>query len=101
MQEYDWATEGRVAMKRIHTTAEVIEILGGIGGVCGLTGAAYKRVWDWKADGRFPANYFLVMWVELIHRGYFAPPALWRQADAPRDKVALLRTAVQKRDVAA
>lgn len=91
----------RVSLRRIFTIPEVMTALGGPAGVSRLTGAAYKRVWDWQADERFPSRYFLVMWTELIGRGYFAPPALWGQADAPREKVALLRTAVQKRGVAA
>lgn len=91
----------RTSLRRVFTTSDVMNALGGPAGVSTLTGAPYKRVWDWQAAERFPARYFLVMWTELINRGCFAPPKLWGQAEAPRERVAWLRTAVHKRGIAA
>lgn len=79
------------------TTSEVIDALGAQR-IAELTGKAYKRVWDWKADGAFPARYFAVMWLELVARGFLASPTLWGQTLQRSAESLLLRMA---RDVRA
>jgi predicted DNA-binding transcriptional regulator AlpA len=74
--------------KLLRTAAEVIDALGQPR-VSELTGKSYKRVWGWGADGAFPSRYFLEMWLELVQRGYYAPPSLWHQELSRNNEAAL------------
>ena len=81
--------------KLLKTAAEVIDALG-TARVCELTGKGYKRVWDWREEGSFPARYFLVMWCELVSLGYAASPGLWGQGALSRNKEAVLLAFARK-----
>jgi hypothetical protein len=69
------------------TTTQVIDALGGVRAVCGLTGAAYTAAHNWIRARNFPARYFLVMLAALQRKGLTAPPELW----------GMVRTAVKQR----
>lgn len=84
----------------LETTAEVMTELGGPLHVSRLTSAKYGTVWQWSRDETFPARYFLVMWLELLAQGFYAPPALWNQEVRP-EMEALLRVVVRKMAAAA
>lgn len=79
----------------LKTTIEVLSALGGIHPVAALTEADWKNVEMWKRAEKFPARYFLVMWFELVRRGYSAPPSLWNQ-NLSRNKEALLAILARK-----
>jgi hypothetical protein len=65
-------------MKRLRTVDQVVEVLGGLGGLCRLTGANFKQAWHWTGRaGQFPAQYYVVMTRALRRRGYEAPARLW------------------------
>lgn len=65
-------------MRALKTVAEVIEKCGGLTAVARLTGRKDLRsAWNWKVNGRFPPNTFLVLTNALMERNYTAPPALW------------------------
>jgi hypothetical protein len=67
-------------MKRLRTVDEVVEVLGGLDGVCELTEANLKQAWHWVGRaGQFPAQYYVVMTRSLRRRGYEAPARLWNQ----------------------
>jgi hypothetical protein len=89
-----------MALVRLSTTAEVMRELGGIRPVAALTGTDWKNVENWSRAERFPARYFLVMWLELVSRGFHAPPDLWGQA-LSRNKEALLTIMARKARAAA
>lgn len=57
--------------------------LDGITGVMKLTGAPYKRVWEWDKDRTFPSKYFAVMDWALRKKRLRAPPSLWGQVTVP------------------
>lgn len=73
----------RSESRPLRTAAEVTEALDGYSGVEALTGATYKRCWDWVKDGHFPSSYYLVMTFELRKRGRRASPALWGMVTTP------------------
>jgi hypothetical protein len=86
-------TESKTESKLLRTAGEVIEALGAPA-IAQMTGRPAKRVWDWREAGGFPSRYFLVMWVELVSRGYAVSPALWGQT-LSRKKEAVLIAAVR------
>ena len=61
------------------TAADIIDALGGLRKVMGLTGAAYNSVCNWKTFNAFPARYYFVMAGALERRDYKAAPELWNQ----------------------
>jgi hypothetical protein len=67
----------------LQTAGEVSAAFGGPAGLSELTGAPYKRCWDWTEGGRFPSRYFLLMTEGLRKRGLRASPALWGQVTSP------------------
>lgn len=67
----------------LQTTAEVIEVLGGLSAVSDLTGARYKLVSGWGKEATFPSRYFAVMDWALRRRRYRAHPSLWGQVTVP------------------
>jgi hypothetical protein len=68
-------------MKRLRTVDQVMEVLGGLEGVCELGFADNpKQAWHWVGRaGQFPANTYVVMTRALRRRGYEAPARLWNQ----------------------
>ena len=67
----------------LSSTSEVTDRLGGPKRVSDLTGASYKRCWDWTKDQTFPSHYYLVMTHELRKLGFRAPPSLWGMVTTP------------------
>lgn len=67
----------------LETTGEVSAALGGPARVSELTGASYKRCWDWTKDDTFPSHYYVVMTFELKKRRLKAPPSLWGMVTTP------------------
>lgn len=74
---------GKRESRNLQTFADVMSALGGPEGVRCLTGAAYKRVWDWERDRQFPSKYHALMSWALSLKGLRAPPALWGQVTTP------------------
>lgn len=63
--------------RKLRTKDEVIAALGGVLGLCELTGLSYRRVENWKRLRTFPSRYYLVMVQALQEQRMTAPPALW------------------------
>lgn len=64
-------------MDRLTTTGEVVDALGGIGAVAGLTGRKYTAAHNWLGFQKFPSNTYLVMSAALAEKGKTAPASLW------------------------
>lgn len=64
-------------MIRLHTTAEVMNVLGGNGPVARLTSSTPKAVSNWRGFETFPANTYVAMTGALKAQGYEAPDSLW------------------------
>jgi hypothetical protein len=69
------STESRI----LTTTTQVMDALGGVKAVSGLTRRRYGVVENWKRAPTFPAYVFAVMTWALKRKGLSAPPSLWRQ----------------------
>ena len=78
----------RRAESVLTSTADVMAALGGPAKVSGLTGAPYKRTWQWGKDPTFPSRYFVVMTWALRRRRLRAPPSLWGQVTIPEMQAA-------------
>jgi hypothetical protein len=88
--------------RELRTKEEVMAALGGIQGLCALTGSGYGAVENWKRLETFPSRYFLLMTFALHKKGLGAPPELWGQVTPAERKQALTALiAEQKRRVAA
>jgi hypothetical protein len=71
-------------MKKLATTIDVIEHLGGNNEVAHMIeNTHYKAVANWRYFGVFPANTYLVLKKELRKRGYTAPDQLWNMKRGP------------------
>jgi hypothetical protein len=66
-------------MKRLRTVDQVVEVLGGLDGICELGFADNtKQAWHWVGRAQqFPANTYVAMTRALRRRGYEAPARLW------------------------
>jgi hypothetical protein len=65
-------------MARLSTIEGVIDILGGVDAVARMTGRGETAVYNWRADGRFPASLYVAM-TDRLPRGVTAPAELWGQ----------------------
>lgn len=65
--------------RRLTTTREVMEVLGGFHRVAAIVGAEPKAAENWKRQQTFPANTFFAMTRALARVGKNAPPELWDQ----------------------
>jgi len=81
--DYRFPMGKRTESAVLKTALEVIAALGGYSAVEALTGADYKRVWDWGKDGHFPPRYHLLMSFELAKKGRRARPSLWGMVTTP------------------
>jgi len=72
----------------ITTVEDVIDALGGIAEVAEMTSALPTAVYNWRADGKFPTDTYLLIQNELKARGRVAPDYLWpmRQPAAAKRK---------------
>jgi hypothetical protein len=70
--------------KRLSSTNEVIDALGGTFEVALLTGRGHTAPYNWLYLKRFPPNTYLAMTRALLDRGLFAPAWLWDQEPAPQ-----------------
>jgi hypothetical protein len=69
---------GFAAMKKLATTIEVIEHLGGNDEVAAMIeNTHYKAVANWRYFGIFPANTYVVLKKELRKHRFSAPDELW------------------------
>ncbi len=64
-------------VKRLETTAAVIEALGGNQPTAEIAGAAPKTVSMWRSFPNFPPKTYLALTAALSERGCEAPPSLW------------------------
>lgn len=63
------------------TAGDVIDALGGTTAVARLTGRKPQHVTNWRASGRLPSPFFLIMTRALEDHGKSAPPHLWGIAE--------------------
>jgi hypothetical protein len=74
-------------MKQLTTTKQVFDALGGIPGVCELTGANRRQAWNWYSFfGAFPPNTYVVLMQALARKGFSAPPRLWKMKGLKRER---------------
>jgi hypothetical protein len=64
-------------MRKLTTTAELIEELGGINAVAELTRSRYSAVCNWKAFPTFPSKTYVVLKSAAQSRGFDVPDSLW------------------------
>lgn len=64
-------------MKRLTTTKQVIEELGGMKQVANLTARGYTAVHNWKQYGTFPATTYDLLLKALKKQECTADPRLW------------------------
>ena len=70
----------RSESRKLETTGEVLEALGGFYAVAALTKQReWKNVEGWRRLKTFPARYYVVMTWALKRKGFSAPPSLWGQ----------------------
>lgn len=88
--------------RELKTKEEVIAALGGIQGLCALTGSSYGATENWKRLKTFPTKYSFLMLFALHKKGLSAPPELWGLV-TPEDRKNALKAliAIQKRKIAA
>lgn len=63
----------------LDTTGGLIKLLGGPAEVARLTGRKIQQVNQWRVQGWFSPETFLVMSTALAARGVHPSPRLWRQ----------------------
>jgi hypothetical protein len=82
-------------MRRLKTSRDVIDALGGIEAVSKLTGRGIPAVYAWlppKHDedrsrrGKFPPNTYRKLTTALAAKNATAPDYLWRMDEAPASK---------------
>ena len=69
--------------KMLHTTADVIEELGGAKVVAALFNHHPNAVRNWRSKGLFPPHTLLILSLELEKRGLSAPQKLWDFTQPP------------------
>jgi hypothetical protein len=70
--------DGRVAVRKASTAADVIVALGGADKVAAICDVKKKLVYQWTWLERFPARYYPTMAAALKKRNFLADPSLWR-----------------------
>lgn len=65
----------------LHSTAAVMDALGGTKQVAELTGRTYAAAFNWRSQKNFPANTFQVLRLALSAQGMTAPASLWRMTE--------------------
>jgi len=63
--------------KVLTTPGDVIDTLGGTQATAVLFGLPMQAVSNWRKSKTLPSSRYLVMSMELLKRGYSAPPSLW------------------------
>lgn len=71
-------------LTELDSARAIVETLGGIKSVAGLTDREYSAAANWPAFGKFPANTYVAMIGALKERGYTAPASLWGMVEKPR-----------------
>lgn len=70
-------------MDILKSASDVIDALGGTAAMARLTSRRMQSVSNWRAEGRLPAETFLVVGRALEDIGKSAPPSIWGIAAAP------------------
>lgn len=78
-------------MRELTTAAEVIEALGGIAAVAGLTNSGYRAAANWKSFNAFPPKTYVALTEALRARDCTAPDALWAMIPSASEPVQCLR----------
>ena len=65
----------------LHSATDVIDVLGGTRATARFTGRRDQAVSNWRANGRLPADTYLVITQELGRLGYYARASLWGMHD--------------------
>lgn len=65
----------------LHSTAAVMDALGGTKQVAELTGRTYAAAFNWRSQKTFPANTFNILQSALKAQNLSAPPSLWRMTE--------------------
>lgn len=69
-------------MKTLTTTTAVIDAIGTTSEVAALTRRTLPAVSNWRKARNFPPDTYKVLTAVLEDRGFRAPDALWRMAEA-------------------
>jgi hypothetical protein len=64
-------------MEELHTTADVMDALGGNDAVAEITCSKPKAVWNWRFTRTFPSRTYLILLGALNEVGKTAPASLW------------------------
>lgn len=64
-------------IRELKTASEIIDALGGTAEVARLTKRGMAAVSNWRASGRLPAEFFLIMTQQLTEKFCSAPSSLW------------------------
>jgi len=67
----------------LKSKAEVMQALGGVPGLCELTGESYKATENWKRSKTLPSRYYVLMTWALRRKRLRADPAIWGQVVVP------------------
>ena len=70
--------------RKLTTTTEVIDHLGGYHAVAELTGSAVKAAENWRRFDTFPSKHFLIMSAALAKKNASAPASLWGMTEPER-----------------
>jgi len=70
----------------LNTIDDVIDVLGGKAEVATLVNTRVTAVYNWIANGQFPADTYLLIQDELKTRGVIAPNYLWPMRQPVRPK---------------
>ena len=65
------------------TALDVIDAFGGVPALAAFAGVDYRAAFNWKATGKFPSRFYVLMSDELERRGLSASPALWSMVESP------------------
>jgi len=71
-------------IRRLRTTSEVIDVLGGTVKAAGIMKRKPQHITNYRSTGRFPPDTYLIVIAELGKRNCTASPSLWGIAEPRR-----------------
>jgi hypothetical protein len=82
-------------MKKLTSTADVLDALGGTAAAARLLGIKRSTVSMWKVGGRFPSSSYLALSDVLRSHGIECPPELWGMVPPKRSRTVAVRRALK------
>jgi hypothetical protein len=75
---------------QLDTVGDVIDAFGGLKAMCDIFGGGPSKFCNWKADGKFPKNMHMEIYVEACERGLnIAPELIGRKRREPQGELPL------------